>query len=468
MDSTNDKKRNTNNNSRNSKNNSKTGKSGSNKSKNDKKMDKYQIIKFLSIVLGILSVYAVIVIAFFTYAFFTDTSEKGGIINGIVDKVSDAIEPTLPDRTLALVAVTDIEEGRTDTIILVDYNSINNKVTLMSIPRDTKVTVPQDMYNVMISNYPVLKNQSSTMKINAINNYGNERGMEFLKEYIEDMLDVTIDYTALLHIDAVRYLVDSVGGIEFDVPRNMYYSDPTQNLLINLKAGLQLLDGNSAEQLLRFRSYGDGDLTRVEVQQEFIKLFLDKIFSMDSIISNPSAYLTALIDYVETNFKITDALKYIKEINKIDMSNIENYTMPVIIQDGSSYLLTNSTEIKEFAYELFNKETIRPEDIVYESSYHKSIQVLNGSNTSGIAKLTKEYLEDNGYLVSSIGDSSDAKSEETLIYVSKEGYGYDIKALFKNANVVVNPVKTAGFGYDITVVVGTNDEFAKSTSGEND
>lgn len=423
------------------------------------KKEKSAMGKYFSIVFSILSIYAVAVVCFFTYAYFTDTSESkgGGIINGIVDKVSDAIEPKIPERTLALVAVTDIEEGRTDTIMLVDYNCINNKVTLMSIPRDTKVTVSQDVFNVMANNYPVLK--SSTMKINAINYYGNERGMEFLSEYVEEMLDIEIDYTALLHIDAVRYLVDSVGGIEFDVPRRMYYSDPTQNLLINLQAGVQLLDGSSAEQLLRYRSYGDGDLSRVEVQQEFISLFLDKIFSMDSIISNPSSYLTALIDYVETNFKITDALRYLKEINKIDTSNVENYTMPVIMQQSSTYLLTDDSEIKSFAYDLFNKPTVAPEDIVYESSYHKSIQVLNGSNTSGIAKLTQDYLQDNGYLVSSIGDSTEEKVPETIIYVAQEGHGYDIAEFFENAKVIVNPVKVKTYGYDIVVIFGTNDSF---------
>ena len=80
----------------------------------------------------------------------------------------------------------------------------------------------------------------------------------------------------LVNLEAFRETVDLVGGVEFDVPQDMYYQDPTQNLHIDLKAGKQLLDGEKAMELVRFRKgYASQDIQRTKVQQEFLN---DMIF----------------------------------------------------------------------------------------------------------------------------------------------------------------------------------------------
>ena len=241
------------------------------KKRNRRKKKKSLAKRFFRIVFSILTLYFIGVVCFFVYAFITDKPSSN---DSFVDKVVNKVAPKAPERTLALIACTDEEEGRTDGIMLIDYNSVNNQISVVSIPRDTKVNIPQDMWEVMVKNEPLIAyDDPSFKKINAIPNYGKEQGMEFLEKYLEYLLDVEIDYYVHFKFEGFRYIVDSVGGIEFDVPMRMKYSDQMQDLYIDLQPGLQLLDGDKAEQLLRFRKnnnntgYSRGDLERVEVQQ---------------------------------------------------------------------------------------------------------------------------------------------------------------------------------------------------------
>ena len=434
------------------------------KKRNRRKKKKSLAKRFFRIVFSILTLYFIGVVCFFVYAFITDKPSSN---DSFVDKVVNKVAPKAPERTLSLIACTDEGEGRTDGIMLVDYNSVNNQISVVSIPRDTKVNIPPDMWEVMVQNEPsIAYDDPSFKKINSIPNYGKEQGIEFLKTYLEDLLDVEIDYYAHFNFEGFRYIVDSVGGIEFDVPQSMYYSDPTQDLYINLKPGVQLLDGDKAEQLLRFRSYPQGDLKRVEVQQAFMKKFFEKVVSLDSIISNPKAYFTTLTQYIDTNFTVTDALKYVGEIKELNVSNTQTYTLPCTTEtiSGVSFVIVDEQEVKDFAYEIFKKPTINPEDIVYEDSFDKSIQILNGSYKTGFASKTKELLEDNGYIIGNIGDSQDAKSEETKIYVATIGLGDDLQKFFTNSKIMVNPQKTQEFGYDITIVLGTDEKLKENTT----
>lgn len=426
--------------------------------------------RFFRIFFSILTVYSIGVVVFFVYAYINyDTTPEKENNSGIINTVVESIKPKLPETTTVLIACTDEGEGRTDGIMLVSYNSINNQISMVSIPRDTKVSIPPDMWDVMVKNFPIIANDNpSIKKINAIPNYGKDRGLEFLETYLEDWLDIQIDYYVHFNFEGFRYIVDSVGGIEFDVPVRMYYTDPTQDLYIDLKPGLQSLDGNKAEQLLRYRSYPRGDLQRVEVQQEFLKVFFRKITNINTILSNPKEYFTALTKYVDTNFTLSDALKYVGEIKKLDVTNTKSYTLPHVTSKrigSQDYLIMDDNQVREFAYDVFKKPITKPEDIVYEDSFNKSIQVLNGSYTSGLAGKTKKLLEAKNYTIGRIGDFSGTKSEETKIYVDKEGYGNDLLKFFTNAQVIVNPQKIKELGgYDIAIVLGTKDELKETIS----
>ncbi|MCD5407250.1 MAG: LCP family protein [Desulfotomaculum sp.] len=125
---------------------------------------------------------------------------------------------------------------RTDTIIFVSIDPKENRIAVMSIPRDTRVKIPGH----------------GSDKINAVNVYG---GPELVSQTVSDLLGVPVDHYVLTNFDGFKDIVDAVGGVDFYVAQDMYYYGPADNTLIDLKKGQQLLDGDKALQFIRFRSY---------------------------------------------------------------------------------------------------------------------------------------------------------------------------------------------------------------------
>ena len=420
------------------------------KQKSKKKKKNIPVVRFFRIVFSILFIYFIIVGVLFAYSYFSfNEGDEEGTLS--TDKTSN-----LPEYTNVLLACTDEGEGRTDAIMIVSYNSISKAISLVSIPRDTRVDIPDYMWEVMVENFPeIAGDDKSYKKINAIPNYGKERGMEFLQEYIEDMLGIEIDYYAHFNLEGFRYIIDSVGGIEFDVPQAMRHTDPD----IYLDPGLQLLDGDKAEQLLRYRTYPEGDLKRIEVQQQFMKAFFEKVVNLKTIISNLSAYVKTVTEYIDTNATIVDILKYVGELEYFDIDAVQNYTIPCTTAtiNGVSYVETDAEALLDFGYEIFKQPTAT-EDTEYEDSFLKSITILNGSYKKGFASQTQSLLEENGYTISEIGDYTGQKAEQTKIYVKELGQGTDLLKFFTNAKVVVNEQKVEEYGYDIVIVLGTAEE----------
>ena len=370
---------------------------------------------------------------------------------------------------------TDEDGTRTDTIMVGCYNSVTEGISLISVPRDTIVSVSAANYEVMRQEFP--EPGQRTMKINAVHHYaGDDLGPDMLVDELNTLLGTDIQYYVRVDFDAFHYLIDSIGGVEFDVPQDMDYDDPTQDLSIHLKAGMQLLDGDKAEQLVRFRKdnygggYYNGDLGRIEMQQEFMKVLITKLTSVETIKSNPTAYLTAFFKYIKTNAGISDAVKYASALDKIDTSNIQTYTLPGYLgyASGISGYMPDSEEIDKLVYDIFEKpvsEMISTEQTTIEGatevttemadSRTASIQVLNGGYTTGKAGDVRDTLTADGYNVSDIGDYSSARQENTRIYVSKSGLGTDLVSYFNDAEVIVDPASADP--YDIVVVIGTGE-----------
>lgn len=196
-----------------------------------------------------------------------------------------------------------------------------------------------------------------SVKINSVNVYGGDKyGMQFLKEQTEKILDINIDYYFKINLEGLRNIVDSIGGIYFDVPEHgMKYSDPLQDLYIDIKGGYQLLDGSAAEGLLRFRKdYTRQDLQRVEVSREFIKEFVSQVFKRDTVKNNLNSLTSDCIKYVETDFSINDAPKYIECLKNIKYFNDETLPGSGQIIDGTYYYVYDASETKKIAEKFFD------------------------------------------------------------------------------------------------------------------
>lgn len=226
----------------------------------------------------------------------------------------------------ALVCGTN--QDLTDTMIYVNYDVKNGKVAMMSIPRDTYIT----------------NEYCNGHKLNSL--YRGKNVQPFINQ-IEELIGVDIDYYLIFDSKMLHEIVDAVGGVEVDVPIRMKYDDPTQNLHIDLKPGVQVLNGKQAEQFVRYRKgndgsgYAMGDLQRTEVQQQFIKNFIATVLSTKNLTKIPDLINIAL-DNTDTNITAREALKYSTDVIKVDTSNITSCTAPgeaKYINDVSYFVL---------------------------------------------------------------------------------------------------------------------------------
>ncbi|MDD4494976.1 MAG: LCP family protein [Eubacteriales bacterium] len=235
-----------------------------------------------------------------------------------------------------LVLGGDWINDNTDTIILLNYNPANGHINMLSLPRDTQVMI-----------------KGKTRKLNFAYPFGGEK---LAVSTVENLTGADIKNYVLLDLKSFRKLVDLFGGVYFDVPRNMKYSDPTQNLKINLKKGYQLLDGKKAEQLVRYRwGYEDGDLTRIKVQQDFIMAFINQKLTTKSLPKLKQA-LEILFDNIKTDISSSEALELMTQATKIDIQNINVLTLPGKKWPGKTvwYYKANKGEMQNIIKEYFS------------------------------------------------------------------------------------------------------------------
>ena len=226
------------------------------------------------------------------------------------------------------------ENNRADTIMLLSFEDGN--VTGTSIPRDTAF---------------ISKELNRKVKLSEILN--SENGNQKVIDAVRDTLSVPITYYAKVNLSAVKEIVDSVGGIEIDVPMDMEYDDPHKNLHIKLKQGRHTLNGDAVCGLLQFRrsnngtGYPQGDMTRIEVGQQVISEFIKQKLNKEFIDKSPDIF-KILADNMETNYPISNLINDIKLLEKMK-SNIE-----FRIIDGT----LNADETGIMFYDINNGEVV--------------------------------------------------------------------------------------------------------------
>ena len=353
-------------------------------------------------------------------------SGKGGNATENNDQLSNTAPEDIGngDRINTLLLGVDEDGTRTDVMILASFDTKMKKLVLVSLPRDTKVELPPSILT------PIRRMNRSTpssgvMKLNEIHSYFYPKGVPYLREYLEGLTDFKIDHYIKVNFRAFRKIIDEIGGVEFDVPQNMRYSDPTQNLYINLKKGMQVLDGAKAEQLVRYRSgYAEGDLKRIEVQQEFMKEAIKQILKPKNILKLPTI-LSVLEKEVDTDFQLlADGIKYSKYLTSFNMENVTTTKIPgePVTQKGTSYYIMDKDGTKDLFSTLFEeKNPVSPETGTEKSPQQPEenkvlkLEVLNGTQISGLASSVKTYLEAKGYEVVSVGNYSRKGIQKTVI-----------------------------------------------------
>lgn len=347
----------------------------------------------------------------------------------------------------------DAEQTRTDVIFVVNFDSAKKKASLVSVPRDTRVDICDTARIVLDETgnwYP------DYCKMNEVHAYaGKKEGARCAMLQLEDLLGVKIDHYVKINLGGFRAVVDMIGGVEMDVPQDMYYVDPYQDLYIDLKAGRQILDGEAAEQLVRFRSYPQGDVQRVEVQQLFLDAFIKKVLDPKTMIMNLKDYISAAYEYVETDITLKEALKYATHIDDIDTDNITMETIPGSGQyiGNVSYFVSEKGEVKRFVDELFYGE----ENNDTGKSYDLKIEIANGGEVNGLAAKNSDLLTDDGYNVIRVLNFTGDKTAHTRIFTREEGQGEDLKFYYPEAMFEADPTLIADDA-DILIILGTDEK----------
>lgn len=230
-------------------------------------------------------------------------------------------EGHLTDSATILIAGTDESGLNTDTLMLLNIDRGEGQISLMSIPRDTKVN----------STY-------TPHKINgayAANGSGSN-GMFWLCDYVRQCVGFQPDGYILVDLDCFTELVDLFGGVEFYVPMSMHYEDPAQDLYIHLEEGLQTLNGEQAMGVVRFRKgYDMQDIQRVSVQRDFILAALTQWKSAKNVLKVPTA-LSIMEEYCLTDLTTSNLLWIGESILACGTDDMMMTTVPHSL--GSDYV----------------------------------------------------------------------------------------------------------------------------------
>ena len=239
-----------------------------------------------------------------------------------------------------LICGTDGDGLRTDTIIIAHLDVNTHETALLSIPRDTIVP----------------RADGGIMKINSVYNGGKQDGMERLETRLAAMLGFEMDGYVLVDLEAFEKIVDLIGGVWFDVPQDMYYVDNSQDLTIDLKQGYQLLDGEKAMHLVRFRKgYASQDIQRTKVQQDFLKALAGQCMKISNL-AKIQEFAEIISEYVITDLTVGNMLYYMQELLKCDLDAMQSYTAEGegMMINGVSYYPLYANRLLSILNESFN------------------------------------------------------------------------------------------------------------------
>ncbi|MDA0266250.1 MAG: LCP family protein [Cyanobacteria bacterium] len=237
----------------------------------------------------------------------------------------------------------DLLAGRTDTLLLARINPEAGKLSVLSIPRDTRVEIPGE----------------GTTKINHANLVG---GPEAVAETIQANLGpVPIDRYVRVGTGAFKELVDLVGGVQVYVPKRMVYTDHSQGLYIDLQAGWQTLNGDQAEQFARFRADAQGDIGRVQRQQMLLKALRERLTS-PRIIPRLPQIIRVMLRYIDTNLSLEEVLALVTFSLELDSDSLQMVMLPGRFSEtgeyNASYWILDDDASQQVMNDFFGLETV--------------------------------------------------------------------------------------------------------------
>ena len=441
------------------KNNKNTKERSSSKKKNVKKRKNRTVMKVVVILLLLI---IIALIALFGYRIYQNGGGLSGTLATLLGEDRESLENLQPIQVL-IMGESGVDDYKlADTIMIASYNPKTQQASLMSIPRDTYVGSRNR--NTATQNY------LASYKINTV--YRSGTNIPEAIERINDLTGLELENYVIIDTDALVKLVDAIGGVTFNVPMDMDYDDTSQDLHIHLTEGEQLIDGNKAEQLLRFRhnndgstypsEYGQQDLGRMRTQREFIaetlrqSLQVKNIFKLKEIID-------IMAENVKTNMQIQDLKSYVPKAVEFDVNNLKTGVLPGEPEmcNGVSIYVADSDDTEDIINELFlsndisvDTEQTDPDTTSQTTSQSNAVtvEVLNGSGRSSNLKDVVNKLKEAGYTVSKQGTTNTtARTTITNRTNQSSTVTNEIKDILGVGNVTTGSNNS---NVDISIVIG--------------
>lgn len=446
-----------------------------NKNQNTKQKTKKKMKMWKKIVLIIV---LILLIAGGVFAY--RVHRNGGGLSGMLATVVGHDEETrksLGELQVLLMGVSTDQEGvaLTDTIIVASYNPNTQKAVLLSIPRDsftgtnTKRAVASDKINAI---YNITRDPKKTLK--AVN----------------ELTGLNLQHYAIVQTEALIELVDAIGPIEYYVPTDMNYDDTSQNLHIHFEEGLQEIDGQEAEELLRFRKnndgtsfpeeYGDNDIGRMRNQREFITAVVEQTVKLENITK-----LGSILDIASRNLITNlnfDVLKdYLPYAVEFSTENLQTASLPGSVPDlnqtnNVSIFVVDKEETEQLVTELFFPEKLLEDGTTdgnttgnttntsttatsstTTSNSNIKIEVLNGTNNSKALQEVVNKLKEEGYNVTRTGVEETNSVSKTVIANKKDvstTIMNDIKEIVGVGTISDSNSGGSSSKVDVTIIIG--------------
>lgn len=258
------------------------------------------------------------------------------VITPIASPSVDSKVKSEPFTVLLLGVDTKNLKGRSDTIILATVNPETNKISLLSVPRDTRVKIHGKGYE----------------KIAHANAYSLNTAIYT----VEDLLKVKVDYYATINLNGFTDLVDAIGGLNIDVEKNISFNDRLTNQTFKLKAGPQKLTGVQTLNYARFRSDGEGDFGRIRRQQQVLSEIANQTTDIRNLKSI-TKIISALGNNIKTDIDFTKTLKTILNFSDLNGKDIEKIELKATSQmiEGLSYVTITDDELQRIRNEISKK-----------------------------------------------------------------------------------------------------------------
>jgi len=369
----------------------------------------------------------------------------------------------------------------TDTLIVASIDPINKEAALISLPRDFYVKVPG--YGSMKINEVYANAKNSVLRGKKTNDQAaraEKTGLETVQKVVENTIGIPIHYYAMVDFEGFRKAIDTVGGIDMNVPENLAVYEVMRingkNYTLNVKAGQQQFDGFRALAFARSRKTSPrGDFDRSERQRLVILSLKDKVLSAGTF-SNPLRLNRLIDDFgnrIQTNLSL-DEVRRVYDITKdipgsqvksLGLAAPPNVLVKTTTMGGLSVVVPRLGTYDYSEVQSFVRNNLRDGFLKKENA---RVAILNGTNSSGLAAKKSEELKSYGYNVGNVGDAPTKNYAKTVLVDLRGGKNKYTKRYleqrFKTSAVSNLPDGSIMPGdADFVIILGQNE----TTSGQN-